>query len=176
MSDRQPQHQVPMERTRDRRRWKGLPQATSSASGSRRREPKTIPASIEAKETNPGNGDGNTGKGKLIAPFKALFGAAAKLAEEEASRQRWLERLEAGRAAFQARYLGQNKPQGAGLNEEATQCSISELSQLMEDISLEDEGLLEPEPADERDKGKKNEEDWVVVQEDFDVLVFLDDG
>ena len=46
----------------------------------------------------------------------------------------------------------------------------------MEDVSLEDDGLLESESTDELDKGKKKDEDWVVVKEDFDVLVFLDDG
>jgi hypothetical protein len=45
----------------------------------------------------------------------------------------------------------------------------------MEDISLDDESLMD-ESADEKGKGKKKDEDWVVVQEDFDVLVFLDDG
>ncbi|PTB67678.1 hypothetical protein BBK36DRAFT_1197551 [Trichoderma citrinoviride] len=177
MSDRQSRYKSPMEQhTRERKR--GEPQAAPATSSEcRRGEDKGAPARVRAKETDLGNDNGNEGKGNLIAPFKAWIGAAAKLAEEEASQERWLARLQAGRAALQARYLGHDRPHGlTGLDEEATHCSISELSQLMEDVSLEDDGLLESESTDELDEGKKKDEDWVVVKEDFDVLVFLDDG
>ncbi|KAK1251287.1 hypothetical protein MKX07_005842 [Trichoderma sp. CBMAI-0711] len=177
MSDIQSRrHRSSTEHTRGPKR-SGHPSTPPTASSSRRGETRTGSASARAEETaNLGNGHGNTGSGKLIAPLKAFVGAAAKIAEEEASQQRWMARLEAGRAALRAKYLGESRTQGLiGLNEEATQCSISELSQLMEDISLEDESLMD-ESADEKGKGKKKDEDWVIVQEDFDVLVFLDDG
>ncbi|TFB05531.1 hypothetical protein CCMA1212_003174 [Trichoderma ghanense] len=178
MSDRQSRYKSPAEHTRAPKRSNHPAASPSTASeSSRRGDNRTGSASARAKEaTDLGHGDGKQGAGKLIAPFKAFIGAAAKIAEEEASQQRWLARIQAGREALRARYLGESRTQGVtGLNEEATQCSISELSQLMEDVSLEDDGL-ESESADEEGKGKNKDDDWVVVQEDFDVLVFLDDG
>ncbi|KAH0494524.1 hypothetical protein TgHK011_001141 [Trichoderma gracile] len=177
MSDRQSRYKSPTEQTRGPKR-SGRPSTPPTASSSRRGETRTGPASARAEEetANLGKGHKNSGTGKLIAPLKAFVGAAAKIAEEEASQERWLARLEAGRAALRERYLGESRTRGVmGLDEEATHCSISELSQLMEDVSLEDDGLLEPESAEEQEKEKKDE-DWVVVQEDFDVLVYLDDG
>ncbi|PTB79014.1 hypothetical protein M440DRAFT_1460697 [Trichoderma longibrachiatum ATCC 18648] len=177
MSDRQPRYKTPTEHTRSPK-GSSNPSTPSIVSGSRWGESRTLAAKAGAEESiGPGNGNGNQGTGKLMAPLKAFVGAAAKIAEEEASQRRWLARLEAGRAALRERYLGEDRTRGlTGLNEEATQCSISELSQLMEGVCLEDEGLAESESPDEEGKGKKKDEDWVVVKEDFDVLVFLDDG